>query len=445
MSRILVIVCLITRWVAHGDGLDGTWLANLQNGGQSTPVLFMFSGSSEGRINGQVVSVARNVTHKLEAVKIDEKRVGWTVPRTGGKFEGAFAGDGKSIEGTWSEPAGKQPLRMTRYNANSFSLPLGSGIDAFVPFPPRAVRADGRFHLMYELHVTNWDASEVNVERLEVVIDGESARLEGELLKGLFLSGKSSIGPGVRTAIILMLSSSSRPASIEHRLMVKRVNQPGSIEVPCAKLNVVHDVVRLSSPVRGKDWVMNEGPNIPSHHRTGLLALNGRITNFQRFAFDMHKAEDARKDSEIRPMENRDYPSYGEEVLAVADATVVSVRDDLPDLVPHGLTSPMAMTAETITGNHVVLDLGAGRYVLYAHLQPQLRLRKGDRVVRAQVLGKIGNSGRSNAPHLHFQVADGPTMDDEGIPFVFDFFEKDGTAHTDEMPLHGWRISFPDK
>jgi murein DD-endopeptidase MepM/ murein hydrolase activator NlpD len=90
-----------------------------------------------------------------------------------------------------------------------------------------------------------------------------------------------------------------------------------------------------------------------------------------------------------------------------------------------------------------VLDLGEGRYALYAHLQPGLRVRSGERVVRGQFLGRIGNTGRTDAPHLHFHVADAPTLDAEGIPFVFDVFERDGRRHTDEMPLNGWRISFP--
>ena len=61
-----------------------------------------------------------------------------------------------------------------------------------------------------------------------------------------------------------------------------------------------------------------------------------------------------------------------------------------------------------------------------------------------QVLGAIGNSGSSFGAHLHFQVTDGPDRDaSEGIPFEFSSFTHDGAAVTNEMPLDGWIVIFP--
>ncbi|HYP12971.1 MAG TPA: M23 family metallopeptidase, partial [Bryobacteraceae bacterium] len=428
MNRLLFSY-LIAVCLAPGQSLEGVWLGTLAEHGNSAPVLFIFSQSSQGGIHGEVVSVQRNVSHKFE-VSRDGRVLRWQVPRINGNFEGTLSADGKLIEGVWSERAGRQPLRLARYNETSFSLPLGAEIDVFVPKPPTAVRAGGRFHLMYELHLTNWGASEVKVERLELTIHGEVAKLEGESLAGLFSSRSLHIGPKTRTAIILMFSSSRAPNEVRHQLVFKRPEQSNSVTVDCGEVIVSHDVVSLSPPVRGKNWVMNEGPDVASHHRTSLLALNGKITNAQRFAFDIYKAEDGIDQPEVRRTENRHYSSYGEEVTAVADATVVSVRDDIPDATPHGLTSPVPIDLQTVTGNHVVLDLGLGRYAMYAHLQAGLRVRVGDRVARGQVLGRIGNSGRTDAPHLHFHVADGPTMNAEGLPFVFDTFERAGKRYT---------------
>ena len=55
-------------------------------------------------------------------------------------------------------------------------------------------------------------------------------------------------------------------------------------------------------------------------------------------------------------------------------------------------------------------------------MQPgSLRARLGDRVKLGQVLGLLGNSGNTDAPHLHFQVMDAPSFfDATGLPFVFD-------------------------
>ena len=67
---------------------------------------------------------------------------------------------------------------------------------------------------------------------------------------------------------------------------------------------------------------------------------------------------------------------------------------------------------------------------LYAHLQPRsLKVRSGDRVRRGQVLGLVGNSGNSVAPHLHFHVMDGPSpLDSNGLPYLIDSFLVTATS-----------------
>jgi len=91
----------------------------------------------------------------------------------------------------------------------------------------------------------------------------------------------------------------------------------------------------------------------------------------------------------------------------------------------------------------VVLDLGQGRYASYGHLQPGVRVKTGDFVKTGQVLGLVGNSGNSNGPHLHFNVADGPgLLTGDGIPYVFDFY-SDGRLHRGEIPLEDRQLRFP--
>ncbi len=54
-------------------------------------------------------------------------------------------------------------------------------------------------------------------------------------------------------------------------------------------------------------------------------------------------------------------------------------------------------------GNHVVLNHGYGYKTLYAHMT-QYIVRRGEKVKRGQIIGYVGNTGTSVAPHLHYEV-----------------------------------------
>jgi len=108
------------------------------------------------------------------------------------------------------------------------------------------------------------------------------------------------------------------------------------------------------------------------------------------------------------------------------------------------------ITLETIGGNHVILDLGGGRFTFYAHMQPaSLRVKVGEKVRRGQVLGLVGNSGNSTAPHLHFHLTDANSpLESEGLPYVFESFEQLAAPEMwarrqSELLLQNARVRFP--
>lgn len=120
-----------------------------------------------------------------------------------------------------------------------------------------------------------------------------------------------------------------------------------------------------------------------------------------------------------------------------------------------------------------MLDLGDGRFALYAHFKPgSVRVRKGEYVRRGQVLGLVGTSGNSSEPHLHFHVTDGPSpLASNGLPHRLRHFSSShrgvSTAAFDQaiidgqplptepvagpaqrervLPLDLWIVNFPDQ
>lgn len=126
----------------------------------------------------------------------------------------------------------------------------------------------------------------------------------------------------------------------------------------------------------------------------------------------------------------------------MSDAVVSSAKDGIPENVPLSPTRAVPITRETAGGNYVILALGDGQFALDAHLQPgSLQVKPGDRVRRGQVLGLLGNSGNTDAPHLHFHLSDENSwFGAEGLPFVFDSFEVLGTADVVKAILEGWTM-----
>jgi murein DD-endopeptidase MepM/ murein hydrolase activator NlpD len=133
-----------------------------------------------------------------------------------------------------------------------------------------------------------------------------------------------------------------------------------------------------------------------------------------------------------------DYYAYGADVLAAADGRVVNMANDQPE-DPAAMQRPnesqeayferlqknqgelMAKGAKAIAGNYVKIDHGKNEYSFYAHLQPDsVRVHVGDQVKAGDVIGKLGSSGNSTEPHLHFHVCDAPdVLMCAGIPVNF--------------------------
>jgi murein DD-endopeptidase MepM/ murein hydrolase activator NlpD len=82
-----------------------------------------------------------------------------------------------------------------------------------------------------------------------------------------------------------------------------------------------------------------------------------------------------------------------------------------------------------LAGNHVVVGTG-GTYALYAHLAPgSVVVTSGQRVRAGEVIGRVGHTGNSTAPHLHFQLMDSADpLQARGIPCAFSAYlvERDG-------------------
>jgi hypothetical protein len=235
------------------------------------------------------------------------------------------------------------------------------------------------------------------------------------------------------------------PRRLGHRVTSEvRAAPPGQREITSTGGEVAvdaRDVVVIGPPLRGTGYVSADSCCDAVRHTRAALPVNGGVRLAQRFAVDWEQLDAQSRIYSGPRTDPRSYTIYGREALAVADARVASVLDGQPEQTPG--TYPASIGPQEADGNSVVLDLGGGRWALYAHLQPgSLRVRAGERVERGQMLGLVGNSGNSLAPHLHFHVMDGPSpLGSNGLPYRIDAFEvvgiSPGTAAFDEAEAKG--------
>jgi murein DD-endopeptidase MepM/ murein hydrolase activator NlpD len=200
-------------------------------------------------------------------------------------------------------------------------------------------------------------------------------------------------------------------------------------------------VAVIGPPLRGARYVAADSCCDASRHTRAALPVNGRVWIAQRYAVDWEELDDEGRIYHGPQADVKSYTIYRKEVLAVADAKVASTIEGLQNETPGKMPENIAI--EEADGNSVVLDLGGGRYALYAHLDPgSVRVHKGDTVKRGQVIGLVGNTGNSLAPHLHFHVMSrAMPLASNGLPYEIDDFlvtaSTPGTAAFDAAEEKG--------
>ena len=327
-------------------------------------------------------------------------------------------------------------------------------VEVRIPWPPAPFLGDdGQVHLAYEMHVTNFyrDTGVLRLRRIAVFAEDSATPLrtfEGQTLEEIMsprpANGAASadsvpIGPGLRAVAFIWLSqphNQPQPRWLRHELEFETA--AGTTQwVNGAKVAI--DAGRpavLGPPLNGGRWLVVEGPgNSRSHHWGSLVAANGEVTIPQRYALDLFGLDGNGRVlrsgvGDLAGSKGEDWVGFGQQVLAVADGVVRDVSDGAPDhdpLAPQ--PEPEALTARALYGNYVVLQIAPGVFVHYAHLQrDSVEVKPGQSVRRGAVLGRLGQSGNSNGPHLHLQVSNAATFEEsEGLPFVFDAFVARGS------------------
>jgi hypothetical protein len=311
--------------------------------------------------------------------------------------------------------------------------------------PLRVTGSDGMVHLEYDLVLTNVFTTPVTITAIDVLgPDGQSLlRLAGDTLEAmtrpLIGSTPTAVVPqsgAVAAMLDVVVPPDQVPERLTHRITYELPPDApalaviGSREIRGPDLTVdPFAPLVIAPPVRGSGWLNANGCCDASAHRSARLAVDGsHLVNFETFAIDWVRLKGNRFFAG-QGTHNEDYFAFGDELLAVADGTVVFVRDGIPEGTPNEPPTTLQQPLD-YGGNEVVLELVPGVFAFYAHLQPgSVRVQIGEGVQAGQVLGLLGNTGNSSGPHLRFQLADGPdVLTATSLPFEIDAWTLAGTV-----------------
>jgi hypothetical protein len=362
---------------------------------------------------------------------------------------------------------------------------------------PRPVKgADERVHLAYELSFVNETPLLVQIDGIAAV-DADTgktlAQWQGDALAAIFrINGKESgitlarSHSGYAFLDVALPAGALIPKTLKHRISTTRfmqaagnddnnsapldpkLNIPPSITFVGAPTPVdPHWAVIIAPPLRGPGWVAFNGCcDTITSHRGAIMAINGTAYAPERFAIDFIQIDKDRR-MLVGPVDQlSSYSYFNVAVYAAAPGVVVETSDGAPEQIPG--TTVVGPTLDNAAGNHIVIDIGDGNYAAYAHLKTgTVAVKVGDHVKEGDVIAHLGNTGNTDAPHLHFHVMDGSSpLISSGLPYEFsafvgtgrlapdDDFSSKGTPgkvdrpwnagpHKDELPLNNEVVDFP--
>lgn len=163
--------------------------------------------------------------------------------------------------------------------------------------------------------------------------------------------------------------------------------------------------VQIGLPFFG-EWAVYQGYNGQYTHKDAY-----------RFAWDFVIRDTMHKSFRTSGLTADDYYGYGMPVVAPAAGYVVGIVDGIED-------NPIGnMNIKENWGNVIVIKHADYLYSKIAHLKKDsFTVRVGDYVRKGDVVGALGNSGRSPEPHIHFQLQATPEVEAPTIQYPIAYY-----------------------
>lgn len=204
-------------------------------------------------------------------------------------------------------------------------------------------------------------------------------------------------------------------------------------------INTLEPII-VEFPLRG-EWLSpnTPGTRIPSHgtnrlgtryaydfiqvdwERRGLPAYRVSLVQYLLFGVPLNE-----------------YYCWGQNVYAPCEGIIILAEDGYKERTRTNLWSDMRNAyknahlfdprkddIQSLAGNYIIMECGENIYAALVHLQTgSIQVSTGQSVKKGEIIGRVGHSGNSFAPHLHFQLMDSSDiLTANGLPCAFEQYE----------------------
>lgn len=214
-------------------------------------------------------------------------------------------------------------------------------------------------------------------------------------------------------------------------------------------MNEMKNPIIMGFPLRG-EWLSpnTPGTKIPSHGTNQLgtrYAYDFIQVDWKRFGLPAYRGSLAQYLLQGMPL--KDYYCWGQDIYSPCDGIVIQAQDGYKERERTNLRSDMANAyknahyfdpktddVQSVAGNYIIIEYREKVYAALVHLQTgSIQVSVGQNIKKGEVIGRVGHSGNSFAPHLHFQLMDSSDIATaNGIPCAFEEYEllQNGTWKT---------------
>lgn len=262
-----------------------------------------------------------------------------------------------------------------------------------------------------------------------------------ELLSGPQVIRTTDYGPEGVAPLAVVLPAKAR--LMDGRPSPTPIHWAQALRIRCSESGAAKiDAMRITVGLAEGDAIVSATATIPVEtyqQKTALLfpfrgpgvVTNAGITNgghrnrSGQFAIDAVGLDENYGTNRPTGGKSEDYAGWGRTIIAPAAGVVVRARTDRPDQPDPENSDPKYYAPEFPNGgdpgNHLVIDHGNGEFSMLAHFQAgSITVRVGDTVTPGQPLGKLGSSGDTQTPHVHYQLQAGPDLQwSDGLPVQF--------------------------